>query len=247
MPDNCQQIKSILAATAGTPTAKLIAVLLACGITSNKEIADLIGLKVRAIQTARATLNDATHCAQHSAYAAHGAAQHIAPNATHCAQQDALQKESFPPYPPSKKKTSSRVDSPSSITQSSVIARSTVDDCELLQLLGEAAGTALNPTSASLMMATTPRGWLANGADLEADILPTVRGMAAKATTHGVNSWEYFRGGVATAKANRERGLEAQPCAPAKPETDYQRRMRETREVLERMRAVNGTAEVSHV
>jgi hypothetical protein len=91
MPNNCDNCKANLVElarnTQGTPTAKLIAVLIASGITDNKTLADIIGVKVRAIQCARR----ATECAQLNAHAQYNApkAQQVAPNATECAQLNA--------------------------------------------------------------------------------------------------------------------------------------------------------------
>lgn len=81
------EIKAILAGAGDTPTAKLIAILDAAGICNTAEVAALVGLKVRAIQTARRR-NGATQCAGATECAQQNAqAQPIAPeNATHCAE-----------------------------------------------------------------------------------------------------------------------------------------------------------------
>lgn len=65
--ENCKAaVVDIARATQGTPTAKLLAVLIAAGITDNRELAEITGLSIRSIQHARAThcASDATHCAQ---------------------------------------------------------------------------------------------------------------------------------------------------------------------------------------
>ena len=69
--------------TQGTPTAKLIAVLIASGITDTKTLSEITGLKPRAIQCARS----AAQCAQLNAHAQHNApgAQQVAPSAAQCA------------------------------------------------------------------------------------------------------------------------------------------------------------------
>lgn len=81
------EIKAILAGAGDTPTAKLIAILDAAGICNTAEVAALVGLKVRAIQTARRR-NGATQCAGATECAQQNAqAQPIAPeNATYCAE-----------------------------------------------------------------------------------------------------------------------------------------------------------------
>lgn len=78
------EIKAAAQECDGTPTAKLVAVLIAAGVTDTKEIAAIIGVKVRAVQTARkrttvrAPQCAATECAQHNAQA-HQDAQESAP------------------------------------------------------------------------------------------------------------------------------------------------------------------------
>jgi len=65
--ENCKSaVVDIARTTTGTPTAKLLAVLIAAGVTDNRELAQITGLSVRSIQHARAThcASDATHCAQ---------------------------------------------------------------------------------------------------------------------------------------------------------------------------------------
>ena len=91
MTEHCKQCKSnpveIARSTQGTTTAKLIAVLIASGITDTKELAEITGLKIRAVQAAR----NAAQCAQHNAPAQQDApkTQHDAPNAPECAQHAA--------------------------------------------------------------------------------------------------------------------------------------------------------------
>ncbi len=60
----CDQIKAVAQACDGTPTAKFIAVLIAAGVTDTKQIADILGIKVRAVQAAkRRTTVRAPRCA----------------------------------------------------------------------------------------------------------------------------------------------------------------------------------------
>lgn len=75
--------------------------------------------------------------------------------------------------------------------------------------LREAGGDALDATSPGLLVLTEPISWLAGGCDLELDILPTVRGLAARAraspggTVRTIRAWRYFREAVFEAKARR--------------------------------------------
>lgn len=73
----CESVVEIVRTTDGTPTQKLIAVLIAAGITDNKELAALTGKTVRAIQHARATS---------FAQPVSPEAQPISPSETHCAE-----------------------------------------------------------------------------------------------------------------------------------------------------------------
>jgi hypothetical protein len=91
MPTDCENCKAnpvdIAETTQGTPTIKLVAILIAQGITDTKRLAQITGLKIRAVQAAR----NALQCAQQNASAQHTApkAQQDAPNAAECAQHTA--------------------------------------------------------------------------------------------------------------------------------------------------------------
>jgi hypothetical protein len=76
------EIKAILNDCTGTPTAKLIALLNAAGITSSADVARLLGVAIRTVQHARKGAKSATHCANAQPIAA----QPIASDATHCAK-----------------------------------------------------------------------------------------------------------------------------------------------------------------
>jgi hypothetical protein len=69
------QIKAVAQSCTGTPTAKLIALLNAAGITSTAEISAILGVAIRTVQHAKRTSQNATHCAN---------TQPIASDATHC-------------------------------------------------------------------------------------------------------------------------------------------------------------------
>lgn len=71
-------VVEVARSTQGTPTAKLLAILMAAGITDNKELAEITGLSLRSIQHARAT-----HCAQ-------PIAQRNPLRATHCAEAQSI-------------------------------------------------------------------------------------------------------------------------------------------------------------
>jgi len=78
--------------------------------------------------------------------------------------------------------------------------------------LTDAAGPILAEIAShpGLLNLSIPTMWLNSGADLDLDILPTLREIAAKRRTAAkVKTWDYFTGAIANAKAKRERGLTA--------------------------------------
>lgn len=77
----------------------------------------------------------------------------------------------------------------------------------LPDLIAEAGGVALNPTCPATMILSPVHGWLASGADLDLDILPTIRAIAATASPHSIRTLTYFAGPVAKARDARLAGL----------------------------------------
>jgi hypothetical protein len=71
-----------------------------------------------------------------------------------------------------------------------------------------AAGEALNPVSIGLHVVSDVIGWMQDGADLQLDIVPTIQAVS-RGKRHSVNSWRFYAGAVAQAKAARLRGLPA--------------------------------------
>lgn len=231
------KIKTIVEATNGTPTAKLVAVLVALGITDNKEIAALTGLKVRAIQAVRSTdkaqhnaLVDtsapkcaqqnahvdasAAECAQHSAFAHQNAPR----NAAQCAEQ----KEKSP-QTPLKEKLLPRTTVEQNISVAAACAKKVaaapqaapsharIDLAELSEKITSACNGALasQAIAPGLASMSTPLGWIEAGADLDRDVIPALTVAGKKLCGKGIRSWEYFSGMVAEAKARREKGLPA--------------------------------------
>lgn len=91
------------------------------------------------------------------------------------------------------------------------------------QLREACNGALANPAVAQgLFDLSAPLGWIKNGCDLEADILPTLRAIGKRDHGKGISSWQYFSRPVAAAKARREQGLppvsagEVAHSAPAK-------------------------------
>lgn len=94
---------------------------------------------------------------------------------------------------------------------------SRVSDKELSARLEEAAGACLKNPAATpgLLLMSEPRRWLDQGCDLELDILPALRAVAAKRPPGSVGGWAYFTNAVADAKATRTAPMAAGTASPA--------------------------------
>lgn len=97
------------------------------------------------------------------------------------------------------------------LPSSSINPKRTADDgsvsCddELFTKLTDAAGPALVPESTALARITVPKRWLAEGCDLERDVLPAIRVVASRRPPRSVRSWSYFSAEVlATRKVNTD-------------------------------------------
>lgn len=78
---------------------------------------------------------------------------------------------------------------------------------ELDSELKAAAGEAIDPTSYGILHVAVVRSWLAAGADLRLDVLPTIRAKCAAAKKQSIRSWAYFTQAVADALARRRAEL----------------------------------------
>lgn len=115
------------------------------------------------------------------------------------------------------------VESVSSVEQEPALAAAAKYDHLENQLREACNGALANPAVAQgLFDLSAPLGWIKNGCDLEADILPTLRAIGKRDHGKGIASWQYFSRPVAAAKARREQGLppvsagEVAHSAPAK-------------------------------
>lgn len=82
-----------------------------------------------------------------------------------------------------------------------------------------AIGAAADPNAIGLIAVGEPQAWIADGADLELDVLPAIRKLAAQQIARGgtINGWNYFARAVAQHKANRLAGLPVAAAELAKP------------------------------
>jgi hypothetical protein len=92
IPSQCVEIKATLQKLQHvkvSPTARLVALLEACGVTDTQEVASLVGRSVRMVQVARNELRE-TNCADAKPIAQDAThfAKPIAPSETHCAENE---------------------------------------------------------------------------------------------------------------------------------------------------------------
>lgn len=94
-----------------------------------------------------------------------------------------------------------------------------IDLNELNRALIAAGGQALNQTNAGLSDLSFPLMWIEQGADLAADIVPTIKRLCAGKPPASINSWKFFTAAVADNKKARQSGVAAfeQPAAQTLP------------------------------
>jgi hypothetical protein len=73
----------------------------------------------------------------------------------------------------------------------------------------EAGGQALNRTRGGLESMSDPLTWIENGADIDRDILPTVKRLSSRRTAGGISSWSFFTAAVAEAVQKRKTAVQA--------------------------------------
>jgi hypothetical protein len=121
---------------------------------------------------------------------------------------------------------------------SSVYAASSAAGLDQLEVkLREAAGPCLAcPTVAQgLFDLSVPLMWIQAGADVDLDIVPTLRAVG-KSRKRGISSWRYFSERIAETVANRKAGLPAVIPAPSKtPASDKQTAAHEFLAAIERL------------
>lgn len=90
---------------------------------------------------------------------------------------------------------------------------------ELSRRLTEAAGSCIADPAAApgLLMLGTPMAWLADGADLELDIIPALKAVALRHKGRRVMTWDYFTNPVAEAKQRRLAKLPAVEVSASRP------------------------------
>lgn len=78
------------------------------------------------------------------------------------------------------------------------------------QITAAAAPSLDNPANCSgLLNLSVPVGWLQAGADMDLDVLPTLRAFARRCPGKRIRDWGYFSGMVAEARSKRLAGLPA--------------------------------------
>lgn len=90
-------------------------------------------------------------------------------------------------------------------------AREDADELES-KLLDACNGSLDNPVNCvGLLNLSVPMQWIESGADLERDVLPTLRAIGKKSHGRRIRSWDYFTNAVLETRDKRVRGL---PPAP---------------------------------
>lgn len=240
--DECKAVATL------SNSAKLLAgYMKATGVYHAKELSEALCIPIRTIQRlkleiacatdgassgngARATCAiSAVDGAASSANSAMGGVSSGAISAT----GGASQKE-IPPIPPKEKlhylETTVEINNSGSSSRARVaaaVAEPTIDyDLLESQLVKACNGALANPANAQgLLDLSTPIMWLKSGADLEADILPTLRAIGKRDHGKGISHWNYFTKAVSQATARRARGLpEVEPAPAAAPKGSRQER-----------------------
>lgn len=204
MVDIAQTRDDIKAFLAGIPqdvhgTARMVALLHKLGITDTSEMAELCSVSRRMVQIAAKSLSPTakpvspsseTNCAE--AKPISPKTKQISPNEMDCAPR-APARAHFVSKPSCEEGRKKEID---------------VDDARALAVkLLEAGGTALSPISVALHIMSEPLGWISSGADVDLDIVPTIRALAAKAKPASIQSWRYFGQAVAKSRDARLEGL----------------------------------------
>jgi hypothetical protein len=142
-------------------------------------------------------------------------------------------------FPPGRERSSRQDGSSNSIKELNDAAAAAVplDLVELRERLMGVAGEALANEAAApgLLHIGVVAGWIANGFDLELDIIPAVDARARAAIRSGkkIHSWSYFAQAVADAKAARTKPMPAAQAATPNALTAKRERMRKRAEEVE--------------
>lgn len=87
--------------------------------------------------------------------------------------------------------------------------RANIDLKTLSDQMFEAGGPALNRTRGGLESMSDPLDWIELGADLERDILPTVRRLAGRKHPNSIGSWSFFQNAIVEAMQRRRNAVKA--------------------------------------
>ena len=124
----------------------------------------------------------------------------------------------------SKESQNQTTDSAAAVAREKKVAAA-LPDLKLLEekILGAVNGALVNPASApGLLSMSIPLMWIESGADLDRDVLPTLKAVGAREKQRGrqINNWNYFTNPIADAKRIRESGgaVFAAGAGPPNPE-----------------------------
>lgn len=209
------QIKAVLRAKHQTPTAKLIAVFEAAGITDAKEIAECIGITERGVRKARNSSSEKGTTVPEPQFRCGTPVPEERNHSSENAEPQFRGKERVSPHTPLPKERTTpprtTVAAQYEDARESDAAATRIGSKDLLRKLQAAAGDCLDPTSFENQHCAAANGWISAGADLETDILPVIAAKARTLPRHSVSSFSYFAKPVARAVEMRRSGLPAAP------------------------------------
>lgn len=180
-------------------TARIVALLQKLGITDTSELSELCAVSRRMVQMAAKGISPPAKPASPSSEGSFAETKPASPKTKPISPSEA-------DFAPHVRERAHFVSKPS--CEEGRKKEIVVDDARALAVkLLEAGGQALSPIAVSLHIMSEPIGWIESGADVDLDIVPTVRALALKAKPASIQSWRYFHIAVAKSRDARLEGL----------------------------------------
>jgi len=188
-----------------TPLAHAVRFAMRCGITCPKELAAELECTTSAVYRAIKMLGESDRTVTQSDHSVKSDRTELTVQSqsdhsvTKTDRTVTAAKESSP-HTPLKEKNNK-------LTTATALGESEqINPAALAEKMFEAGGKALNRTTAALENFSEPLAWIDQGADLERDILPTIRDIGGRMIAKGrtISGWGYFTKAVAEAKSRRQ-------------------------------------------
>lgn len=181
-------------------TAKVVRALIACcGEMTAKELSERTGIDLRAAQRALRAIRDDTSVASNMSRDDTSVATPVSQTtdtSPPLARVQAIPKKELNNY-----NNTTELASSGNPTADKNVA--VVDLKVLAERLHEAAGNSINRTLGAFEAVAEPLAWIEAGADLEKDILPAVRSVAAQKRRKQIGCWGYFTDAVVERREKR--------------------------------------------